>query len=60
MLSKLKHAVRRDYFTMVGAVAILLGTLVIVGIAYTYINRPPGLFHAISHVLSIRKLPADL
>ncbi len=60
MLRKLKYAVRRDYFTVLGAVAILLGTLVIVGIAYTYMNRPPALIDAVSHVLKIRKLPADL
>ena len=45
---------------MLAAAAILLGTFVIGGIAYTYANRPTALIDAISHELNARQLPADL
>jgi hypothetical protein len=53
-------SVRRDYLTMLAAVVILLGTFVIGGITYTYMNRPADLIETISHVLNGRELPADL
>jgi hypothetical protein len=53
-------SVRRDSLTMLAAGVILLGTFIIGGIAYTYMNRPANLIETISHVLNSRELPADL
>ena len=53
---------RPDYFTVLGAAAILIGIAVIVGIVYTYANRPIALNDIGSrfHVFDHRQLPADL
>jgi hypothetical protein len=58
MLRQLK-SLRRDYPAMLSGVVILLGTFVLVGIAYTYTHRP-ALIDAASHVFDRRQLPADL
>jgi hypothetical protein len=58
MLSKSKP-LRRDYPAIFGVVVILLGTLVLGGIAYTYTNRPE-IIDTVSHLFDQRHLPADL
>jgi hypothetical protein len=40
--------------------AIVFGTFVIGGIAYTYENRPPEWLNAVAHLFDHRQLPADL
>jgi hypothetical protein len=59
MLRQFK-ALRRDYPAMLSVVVILLGTFVLVGIAFTYTHRPSALFDAASHLFDRRQLPADL
>jgi hypothetical protein len=54
LFEKLKSP-RRDYVTVVAVVAILVGILVIGGIAYTYKNRP-ALVEAAQRVLNIRQI----
>ena len=49
-----------DYPAMLAVVAILLGTFVLGGIAYTYTHRPSTLIDAASHLFDGRQLPADL
>ena len=44
---------------MIGVVTILVGIVVLVGIAYTYAHRPE-LIDAVSHVFDRRQLPVDL
>jgi hypothetical protein len=51
---------RRDYPAIMSVVVILLGTFVLVGIAYTYTHRPSALINAASHLFDRRQLPADL
>ncbi len=53
---------RPDYIAVLGAAAILIGIGVIVGIAYTYTNRPIALNDIgwLSHVFDHRQLPTDL
>ena len=53
-------SMRRDYPTMAAMAAILFGTFVLGGIAYTYENRPPEWLHAVAHLFDHRQLPADL
>jgi len=53
-------SMRRDYPTMTAMAAILFGTFVIGGIAYTYENRPPAFLDAVAHLFDGRQLPADL
>ena len=50
----------RDYPTMAAMAAILFGTFVIGGIAYTYENRPPEWLDAVAHLFDRSQLPADL
>jgi hypothetical protein len=45
---------------MLSVVAILLGTFVLVGIAFTYTHRPSALIDAASHLFDRRQLPANL
>lgn len=54
MFGKFKSA-RRDYVTLGAIVAILIGILVIGGIAYTYKNRP-ALVEATQRVLNIPQI----
>lgn len=49
---------RRDYVTVVAVVAILVGILVIGGIAYTYKNRP-ALVEAAQRALNIPQIFQD-
>ena len=49
---------RADYPAMLAVVAILLGTFVLGGIAYTYTHRPSEFIDAASHLFDGRKLPA--
>jgi hypothetical protein len=49
-----------DYPAMLAVVAILLGTAVLGGIAYTYTHRPSALIDAASYLFDRRQLPADL
>jgi hypothetical protein len=60
MLRKFK-SLRRDYPAMLAVVAILFGTFVLGGIAYTYTHRPSELIDAVTHLFDGRRqLPADL
>ena len=59
MLKKSKW-LRRDYPALLSVVVILLGTFVLVGIAYTCTHRPSALIDAASHLFDRRQLPADL
>jgi hypothetical protein len=58
MLRQLK-SLRQDYPAMLSVVVMLLGTFVLVGIAYTYTHRP-ALIDAVTHLIDGRQLPADL
>jgi hypothetical protein len=51
---------RRDYAALIGVVVIVLGTLVIGGITYTYTHRPANLLDAASHLIERHKPPARL
>jgi hypothetical protein len=53
-------SIRRDYPIMAAVVAIMFGTFVLGGIAYTYENRPSALLDAVAHLFDGRQLPADL
>jgi hypothetical protein len=53
-------SMRRDYPTMAAMAAIVFGTFVIGGIAFTYENRPPEWLNAVAHLFDHRQLPADL
>jgi hypothetical protein len=59
MLKQFK-SLRQDYPAMLSVVVILLGSFVLVGIAYTYTHRPSALIDAASHLFDRRQLPADL
>ena len=50
---------RADYPAMLAVMAILFGTFVLGGIAYTYTHRP-ALIDAVTHLIDGRQLPADL
>jgi hypothetical protein len=48
-------------FPLIAAVAVMLfATIVITGIAYTYVNRPADWLHAVAHLFDHRHLPEDL
>ena len=51
---------RRDYAALIGVVVIVLGTLVIGGITYTYTHRPANLLDGASHLIERHKPPAHL
>jgi hypothetical protein len=51
---------RRDYPALFGVVLIVLGTVVIGGITYTYTHRPANLLDAASHLIERHKPPAHL
>jgi len=53
---------RHDYIAVLGAATILIAIGVIVGIVYTYTNRPIALndISSIIHMFDHRQLPADL
>jgi hypothetical protein len=50
---------QRDHAAAVGVVAILLGVIVISGIAYTYMTRPALIEAAHNRVLDIRRMFED-
>jgi|SRR5262249_8929134 len=50
---------QRDHAAAVGAVAILLGLIIIGGISYTYMTRPALIEAATKRVLNIRQLFED-
>jgi hypothetical protein len=59
MFRKFK-SLRQDRFVILGVMAILLGTFVLGGVAYTYTHRPSAVIDAASHLFDGRQLPADL
>ena len=47
---------QRDHLSLIGVASMLAGVIIIAGIVYTYVNRPPAV---IEHLMNIRQMFED-
>ena len=52
----LRKSKERDHLSLVGVASMLAGVIIIAGIVYTYMNRPPAV---IEHLMNIRQIFED-